>query len=56
MAVGLLDSSEMSTFDNFLGDSEDGDTFKLQMFTNKRYHKHMNAVLPWLLNRGALDF
>ncbi|KAI8116471.1 hypothetical protein FF38_05895 [Lucilia cuprina] len=56
MAVALVDSSEMSTFDNFLGETNDGDTFKLLMFTNKRYHKHMNAVLPWLLNRGALDF
>ncbi|KAM7358929.1 uncharacterized protein ACRADG_003716 [Cochliomyia hominivorax] len=56
MAVALVDSSEMSTFDNFLGESEEGDTFKLLMFTNKRYQQHMNAVLPWLLNRGGLDF
>lgn len=56
MAVALVDSSELSTFDNFLGDGEDGDTFKLMMFTNKRYHQHMNAILPWLLNRGCLDF
>ncbi|TMW42643.1 hypothetical protein DOY81_012277, partial [Sarcophaga bullata] len=56
MAVALIDSSEMSTLDKFDGDGEDGDTFKLMMFTNKRYHQHMNAILPWLLNRGYLDF
>ncbi|XP_061393588.1 uncharacterized protein LOC133329107 [Musca vetustissima] len=56
LAVALLDSSEISTFDNFLGDSDDGDKFKLMMFTNKRYVQHVNVILPWLLNRGALDF
>ncbi|XP_075162603.1 uncharacterized protein LOC142235223 [Haematobia irritans] len=56
LAVALLDSSEMSTFDHFLGDGEDGDKFKLMMFTNKRYIKHVNTILPWLLNRGALEF
>uniref|UniRef100_A0A1I8NMX9 CHK kinase-like domain-containing protein n=1 Tax=Stomoxys calcitrans TaxID=35570 RepID=A0A1I8NMX9_STOCA len=56
LAVALMDSSEMSTFDNFLGESEDGDKFKLMMFTNKRYIQHLNVILPWLLNRGGLDF
>lgn len=56
LAIALMDSTELSTFDNFLGDSEDGDKFKLLMFTNKRYIEHFNVIMPWLLNRGALDF
>ncbi|XP_005180136.2 uncharacterized protein LOC101888938 [Musca domestica] len=56
LAIALMDSTELSTFDNFLGDSDDGDKFKLLMFTNKRYIEHVNVIMPWLLNRGALDF
>ncbi|XP_073838091.1 uncharacterized protein isoform X2 [Musca autumnalis] len=56
LAISLLESTELSTLDKLMGDCDDGDKFKLMMFTNKRYIQHVNIILPWLLNRGALDF
>ncbi|XP_041674697.1 uncharacterized protein LOC121530179 [Drosophila eugracilis] len=55
MAAVLVDPTESASFDNFVGDSEEGANFQLKMYNNARYRKHIEMVLPWLLNRGALD-
>ncbi|XP_073842738.1 uncharacterized protein [Musca autumnalis] len=56
MAAVLCDPSENASLDNFVGDSDAGLAFKRQMYSNARYRKHMEAILPWLLNRGLLDY
>ncbi|XP_062125235.1 uncharacterized protein LOC133838226 [Drosophila sulfurigaster albostrigata] len=55
MSGVLLDATEISKFENFLSDSKEGNDFKMLLFSNPRYRKHIQAVLPWLLNRGALE-
>ncbi|XP_017477767.1 PREDICTED: uncharacterized protein LOC108367624 [Rhagoletis zephyria] len=53
MAIVLLDPTEAASMDNLLSSTQDGMDFKKLMYTNKRYRKHAEAVLPWLSNRGA---
>lgn len=55
MAAVLLDPTENASLDNFMGDDDAGNEFKMLMYTNPRYRKHMECILPWLHNRGALD-
>ncbi|EDX14417.1 uncharacterized protein LOC6729606 [Drosophila simulans] len=55
MAAVLVDPTENANFENFVGDTAEGVDFQMKMYNNPRYRKHMQAILPWLLNRGALD-
>ncbi|XP_017052318.1 uncharacterized protein LOC108095664 [Drosophila ficusphila] len=55
MAAVLVDPTESASFENFVGDSAEGVDFQMQMYNNARYRKHIQVILPWLLNRGALD-
>jgi len=55
MAAVLVDPTESASFENFIGDSAEGADFQMQMYNNPRYRKHIQVILPWLLNRGALD-
>uniref|UniRef100_W8C404 CHK kinase-like domain-containing protein n=1 Tax=Ceratitis capitata TaxID=7213 RepID=W8C404_CERCA len=55
MAIVLLDPTEMATIDNLLGNTPDGVEFKKLMYTNERYRKHAEDVLPWLYYRGAFE-
>ncbi|EDW51213.1 uncharacterized protein LOC6619717 [Drosophila sechellia] len=55
MAAVLVDPTENANFENFVGDTAEGLDFQMKMYNNPRYRKHMQAILPWLLNRGALD-
>ncbi|XP_017477775.1 PREDICTED: uncharacterized protein LOC108367629, partial [Rhagoletis zephyria] len=55
MAIVLLDPTESANIENLLGNTPDAVEFKKLMYTNKRYRKHAEAVLPWLHNRGAFE-
>ncbi|KAH8293530.1 hypothetical protein KR054_001371 [Drosophila jambulina] len=55
LPVVLLDSTEAATFENFLGESEEGTNFKNLLYANKRYQRYINRILPWLENRGFLE-
>lgn len=55
MAIVLCDPTNNANLDNFISETEDGLAFKKKMYSNPRYRKHMEAILPWLLNRGILD-
>ncbi|KAH8307823.1 hypothetical protein KR059_000316, partial [Drosophila kikkawai] len=55
MAGVLLDPTEKASFENFVGDTEAGVDFQMQLYSGPRYRKHIEAVMPWLLNRGALE-
>ncbi|KAH8311355.1 hypothetical protein KR044_005912, partial [Drosophila immigrans] len=55
MSGVLLNATENSKFENFLSDSKEGNDFKTLLYSNPRYRKHVQAVLPWLLNRGAFE-
>ncbi|XP_043067594.1 uncharacterized protein [Drosophila bipectinata] len=48
----LLDPTDDASFENVM--AEDAN-FKKSIFTNPRYKKHMEALLPWLKHRGALE-
>lgn len=56
MAAVLCDPTENASIDNFVGESDAGLAFKRQMYSNPRYRKHLEAILPWLYYRGLLDF
>ncbi|XP_065371999.1 uncharacterized protein LOC135963916 [Calliphora vicina] len=53
MAAVLLDPSENAKIDNYLSDSDEAVQFKIQLYSNPRYRKHMEMVLPWLCYRGV---
>ncbi|XP_073819740.1 uncharacterized protein [Musca autumnalis] len=55
MSGVLCDPTDVASMENFIGTSEDGDKFKQLLYFNDRYLKHMEVILPWLNNRGALD-
>ncbi|XP_067630394.1 uncharacterized protein [Eurosta solidaginis] len=55
MAIVLVDPTDSANFDNLIGTSPGGLEFKRLMYTNKRFRKHAEAVLPWLYNRGAFE-
>ncbi|XP_061399691.1 uncharacterized protein LOC133335434 [Musca vetustissima] len=56
MSAVLCDPNENASLDNFMGETDAGIAFKRQMYSNPRYRRHMEAILPWLLNRGLLDY
>lgn len=55
MGAVLVDPSEEANLKNFFSDDEEAKNFKLLMYSNPRYEKHIEAILPWLYNRGALE-
>jgi len=55
MAAVLLDPTDSASFENFMGDTEAGVDFQMQLYNSPRYRKHIQAIMPWLLNRGSLD-
>ncbi|KAI8118174.1 hypothetical protein CVS40_10086 [Lucilia cuprina] len=55
MGAVLLDPTDNANLENFLGDSDAGSEFKKLMYSNDRYRKHAEALLPWLRNRGAMN-
>ncbi|XP_065371975.1 uncharacterized protein LOC135963898 [Calliphora vicina] len=54
MAAVLLEPTNTANLENFIGDSDAGLAFKKLMYSNERYRKHVEALLPWLKNRGAM--
>ncbi|KAL7728376.1 hypothetical protein ACLKA6_007467 [Drosophila palustris] len=56
MSAVLLDPTENASMDNFISDSAEGNKFKLMLYSNPRYQKHIKIILPWLLNRGVLEY
>ncbi|XP_037817361.1 uncharacterized protein LOC119607492 [Lucilia sericata] len=54
MAAVLLDPNENANIDNFIGEDDAGMKLKIQMYSNARYRKHSELILPWLYNRGAI--
>ncbi|XP_046806614.1 uncharacterized protein LOC111676006 isoform X2 [Lucilia cuprina] len=55
MGAVLCDPTNTANIDNFVGASEEGDTFKKILYSNERYVRHLKVVLPWLCYRGALE-
>lgn len=56
MSAVLLDPKDNPSLEKIISDDESGVAFKKQMFLNKRYRSHAEAILPWLNKRGLLDF
>lgn len=55
MAAVLVDPIKDANFEYFFGDGEKAVAFKMAMYSNDRYRKHMEAVMSWLKYRGAFD-
>ncbi|KAH8247819.1 hypothetical protein KR038_010473 [Drosophila bunnanda] len=55
LPVVLLDSTKAATFENFMSESEEGSNFKNLLYSNKRYQRYVDRILPWLDNRGFLE-
>ncbi|XP_017018491.1 uncharacterized protein [Drosophila kikkawai] len=55
MGIVLLDPTEVTSFDNIFGETDAGVDFQMQLYNSSRYRKHIQMVMPWLLDRGALD-
>ncbi|KAH8362817.1 hypothetical protein KR084_001288 [Drosophila pseudotakahashii] len=55
MAAVLLDRTENASFETFASEGEEGVNFQMRLFNSPRYREHIQVVLPWLLNRGALE-
>ncbi|XP_065354515.1 uncharacterized protein LOC135948986 [Calliphora vicina] len=53
MAAVLLDPSDNAKLDNYFSYSDEAAQFKMQLYSNPRYRKHMEMVLPWLYYRGT---
>ncbi|XP_020811584.1 uncharacterized protein LOC110186661 [Drosophila serrata] len=53
MGFVLLDPREDAHFDQIM--SEEDSSFKNSIFTNPRYRRHIEALLPWLQQSGALE-
>lgn len=56
MAAVLLDSTDKANLERLIGGSEAGNGFKRQLYLNQRFRKHAEVILPWLHNRGVLEF
>ncbi|XP_053959785.1 uncharacterized protein LOC128864241 [Anastrepha ludens] len=55
MAAALLESNSDATIDSFFGDSDAGVRFKNALYTNPRYRKHMEILVPFMNNRGVFE-
>ncbi|XP_017855901.1 PREDICTED: uncharacterized protein LOC108608826 [Drosophila arizonae] len=51
----LLDPTESARAEHFASDSVEAQDFKNLLYSNARYRKHIQVVMPWLFNRGALE-
>lgn len=55
LAIVLLEHTENANLDNFIKSDEEGVNFKNHLYSNPRYVKCLNEILPWLENRGMLE-
>uniref|UniRef100_A0A1I8MYS3 CHK kinase-like domain-containing protein n=1 Tax=Musca domestica TaxID=7370 RepID=A0A1I8MYS3_MUSDO len=55
MAAVLCESTNEASIDNLTNDTPESQKFKELLYTNERFLQHLNAVLPWLFDRGAFD-
>lgn len=53
LSIVLLDPTKAADISNLISNTEEGISFKKAMYTNPRYRKHIETLLPWLYNRGA---
>ncbi|KAH8283786.1 hypothetical protein KR054_001376, partial [Drosophila jambulina] len=55
MGIVLLDPTDAASVENLMGDTDAGVDLQMQFYNGPRYRKHIQAIMPWLLNRGAID-
>lgn len=55
MAAVLCDPTDKASADNLIGDCQEADKLKEMMYSNERYIKHMEEILPWLRYRGVFE-
>ncbi|XP_011192723.1 uncharacterized protein LOC105218687 [Zeugodacus cucurbitae] len=55
MPLALLELTEAADLCSYLGTSEVSIAFRRRMYTNPRYRRHIEKVLPWLYHRGTFE-
>ncbi|XP_046803878.1 uncharacterized protein LOC111676013 [Lucilia cuprina] len=57
LPVFLLDPTTTNdiSMDNMMGDKSSGSDMQQAMYTNERYAKHLQQILPWMENRGYFE-
>ncbi|XP_055856519.1 uncharacterized protein LOC129919604 [Episyrphus balteatus] len=55
LAAVLLDPNENASMNNFFDENQEGIDFQTQLYSNPRYVKHLDIVLPWMDKMGFLD-
>lgn len=53
LPVVMLEKTDNAKLENYM---EDESKMKSAMYTNHKYVKAMAEIMPWLDNRGLLDF
>ncbi|EDV93525.1 GH19364 [Drosophila grimshawi] len=56
LSAVLLDRTEAASVEKILSDSAEGNDSKTFLYSNARYRKHIQVILPWLYNRGAMEY
>ena len=51
----LIENLEDSSSDNLLGSNEEGQNYKMKLYNNELYQKHMIEILTYFDNRGLID-
>lgn len=51
----LVENVQESSTDNLLGDNEEGKNYKMKLFNNERYRKHMTELLTYFDERGLVE-
>lgn len=51
----LVENVQESSTDNLLGDNEEAKNYKIKLFNNERYRKHMTELLTYFDQRGLVE-
>lgn len=51
----LIENVQESSSDNLLGSDEEGQNYKMKLYNNERYRKHMTEILTYFDNRGLVE-
>uniref|UniRef100_A0A1A9ZVF0 CHK domain-containing protein n=1 Tax=Glossina pallidipes TaxID=7398 RepID=A0A1A9ZVF0_GLOPL len=54
MGVTLLDPTDKAKFEYVMRDTPEGKDFQNLIYSNPRYIKHIEGILPWLHERGLM--
>jgi hypothetical protein len=51
----LIENVQEASSDNLLGSDEEGQNYKMKLYNNERYRKHMTDILAYFDERGLVE-